>query len=1410
MFTLFKSKKQKSELKKIEKLDSFYEAEDDDDLNLGNNTEMSDAEYNRKVTEEITKRKSLAKAVPVPKASPVSSKAATANAFSSKSPVNNISPVAKGVASTKNGFVAAPSPKTAPVSQRNTPAKTSASSTPVSSRPNTAPSTPVTSAASPRPDGFATPALVRASNVASRPNSATSTPRTIPSRNGFVADTKGLQQLVSMGFSYPASTLALMKNDNRIDLATEYLLERSDDEINKLLALEAAGAVNSAKKAAQSASAPPSPARASAPDAVAVPASSQLKRELSPRSASKKAKNLSIQTGPQSEESAPSKSPATLARVPSARLNPGHAAANTAMAAILAKRDAAKKTDSDKKPNGTSPAPGDGPSTPSPARESSFDRLSNYKTKGQILREQKAEENRRHDEAQEARRKTLREMALANKESPGGVLGSPASPGNPSVPVLENSAFESLHLKKTKSMQLAEEINEAKRAEKAEKDKELQERPLLVRQASSVLKRQASADFSAANSVITTFTPVADPKAFENLYKKKTHAMLLAERAEEMQREEIEAHRAELQAQAARRKLLRDASPGSTRMRANSSDTITTCSTLNKSGTFDSLYATKTRSQQLADEDEAKRRRQKEAQDRKWKLAVTPRSSFNGTASDNVSVLTQENNEVFEKLYAKKRVSQEIGEKVAMEEKVHREKVEARESGKSGSALPEASPTALLKKTKSMYLREQLMGEERQQREEVRSAEKELILAPRNNPRARAESNDGSNTARRSLMSASDDSALSELTPFSVYREHSSTSMRTGNLLDGIGATMVDDEFDSEDEDDRMPSLNVAERPANHARNSPSTQMQHKNSDFFKFGQSFYGSESKSFRSSKNNASSFRKSEGGNANSASRRAMVATRIEDIKGIVRRTTLPSEVLETSDHSWNGKVTIPANPILGLPQVVETLKGMFESKAQCEAITAAYAPPVMADSKKKTACKVCEEAFNKYLKPEHCHNCGQMVCADCSDESWPRSMLPHTYFSEKKGKARVCSACNQLMEKLVTALKAGNMDEVIALHEIGNVNFHFPLTVYPDAPYPIHCAAGSGNVGLLEWLVEKQHCPTKDFRTGEPLMNAAGHTILAVAARKGDVTMMGYCLHHLHSSVQEITDIAALQRGLHAALESPGPMPSIGFKKPPKSPLVTPSTSFRRYESNDISAHEETATVPDTGSLQEKAADLAEKLKAAQAAQAPADTAGEGNSESLATLAGNLVSSLESAQEDAAAIVALANGASSGADPSVNQPPVFESEVSLEFASMAPSSSSAAESTTASSAAASGLAIEVGPTSTGSTDAESSTDPNSFSVNHRGLAVRSLSASNVHTAVSARGEQNQSHSFVTGPKRMNSTKVEPVEDEGPKSRITLPRSPSAQNSTLQAEIQAAARAEVKEGAKGETEMKVAVVA
>ena len=85
------------------------------------------------------------------------------------------------------------------------------------------------------------------------------------------------------------------------------------------------------------------------------------------------------------------------------------------------------------------------------------------------------------------------------------------------------------------------------------------------------------------------------------------------------------------------------------------------------------------------------------------------------------------------------------------------------------------------------------------------------------------------------------------------------------------------------------------------------------------------------------------------------------------------------------------------------------------------------------------------------------------------------------------------------------------------------------------FQIHCAAASGNVKVLEWLVEEKFCSWKDAATGKPLVNASGLTVLAIAARRGDREMMRYAAQQMHCSVADITDIAVLQRGLHAALE-----------------------------------------------------------------------------------------------------------------------------------------------------------------------------------------------------------------------------------------------------------------------------------
>lgn len=83
--------------------------------------------------------------------------------------------------------------------------------------------------------------------TAARPNSAITAPAAginvgvrsiVP--NSFVADPKGLKQLALMGFSLPAATLALYKMHNQKDLAAEFLLEHSAEEIDYMLGVSPA------------------------------------------------------------------------------------------------------------------------------------------------------------------------------------------------------------------------------------------------------------------------------------------------------------------------------------------------------------------------------------------------------------------------------------------------------------------------------------------------------------------------------------------------------------------------------------------------------------------------------------------------------------------------------------------------------------------------------------------------------------------------------------------------------------------------------------------------------------------------------------------------------------------------------------------------------------------------------------------------------------------------------------------------------------------------------------------------------------------------------------------------------------------------------------------------------------------
>lgn len=48
-----------------------------------------------------------------------------------------------------------------------------------------------------------------------------------------------------------------------------------------------------------------------------------------------------------------------------------------------------------------------------------------------------------------------------------------------------------------------------------------------------------------------------------------------------------------------------------------------------------------------------------------------------------------------------------------------------------------------------------------------------------------------------------------------------------------------------------------------------------------------------------------------------------------------------------------------------------------------------------------CAVCESTFRAVLqrRRHHCRNCGRLVCTTCALRFWPRSMLPHSYRTDR---------------------------------------------------------------------------------------------------------------------------------------------------------------------------------------------------------------------------------------------------------------------------------------------------------------------------------------------------------------------------------------------------------------------------
>jgi hypothetical protein len=267
-------------------------------------------------------------------------------------------------------------------------------------------------------------------------------------------------------------------------------------------------------------------------------------------------------------------------------------------------------------------------------------------------------------------------------------------------------------------------------------------------------------------------------------------------------------------------------------------------------------------------------------------------------------------------------------------------------------------------------------------------------------------------------------------------------------------------------------------------------------------------------------------------------ASMASQMDRIGGIKRRVILPFSV-EEKNGKWYPTITLvqpklrsnTKSPQGNRPDFVQL--GGCNSRDIAMKLGALNSPPLWDGEGDPKQCALCFKPEGFFFKIHHCRNCGSYVCNECSDKSWPSSMLPPAYVCDETN-IRVCISCNYLMEGFDDALRNGNAQIAMAFYSSGNVNLHCPLSVYKSRHFAVHSAAQGGNLDLLRWLVEIRRCNVK-MSGDSPLETSDGMSVLAIAAYYGHVDIMRYLVDHQGCKVTEIKDLGVLFRGLHAALE-----------------------------------------------------------------------------------------------------------------------------------------------------------------------------------------------------------------------------------------------------------------------------------
>ena len=238
-------------------------------------------------------------------------------------------------------------------------------------------------------------------------------------------------------------------------------------------------------------------------------------------------------------------------------------------------------------------------------------------------------------------------------------------------------------------------------------------------------------------------------------------------------------------------------------------------------------------------------------------------------------------------------------------------------------------------------------------------------------------------------------------------------------------------------------------------------------------------------------------------------------------IRKRDHLPWTVKQNFTDEWVASIQTnqklwekSRNDQESLEQVRAKHKFSFRTEKEAYEAGQAMATPMMQSINENPICYICTSKFAVLNRPQHCKNCGVVVCSKCVCH-WASSRLPDTY-QKVKGANCVCLACDWSSKHFQGALLKGDYEKAIKLYEGGNINLRNPYAplkkTNSEVCYAIHLAILGGNVSLLHWLLTERHCPlrVKSKKKSNPtfVLTSKGRSPLRMALHQKNFDMLQY--------------------------------------------------------------------------------------------------------------------------------------------------------------------------------------------------------------------------------------------------------------------------------------------------------------